>query len=204
MKVLLVNGSPNKEGCTFTALTEVAGALQKNGIETEIFHIGRKPVHGCIACGRCDEIGRCTFDDDVCNELAARMAAADGIVIGSPVYYSGPNGALCAVLDRVFFSSSRKFAHKPAAAVVSCRRAGSTAAFERLNQYFTISQMPVVPSQYWNMVHGFKPEDVRKDLEGMQIMRTLGNNMAWMLKSIREGKQTPPEREPWVMTNFIR
>jgi len=204
MKVLLVNGSPNKEGCTFTALTEVAGALQKNGIETEIFHIGRKPVHGCIACGRCEEIGCCTFDDDVCNELASRMAAADGVVIGSPVYYSGPNGALCALLDRVFFSSSHKFAHKPAAAVVSCRRAGSTAAFERLNQYFTISQMPVVPSQYWNMVHGLKPEDVRKDLEGMQIMRTLGSNMAWMLKAFREGKQTPPEREPWAMTNFIR
>jgi multimeric flavodoxin WrbA len=204
MKVLLVNGSPNKEGCTFTALTEVAGALQKNGIETEIFHIGRKPVHGCIACGRCEEIGRCTFDDDVCNELAVRMAAADGVVIGSPVYYSGPNGALCALLDRVFFSSSHKLAHKPAAAVVSCRRAGSTAAIERLNQYFTFSQMPVVSSQYWNMVHGFKPEDVRQDLEGMQIMRTLGNNMAWMLKSFSEGKQTPPEREPWIMTNFIR
>jgi multimeric flavodoxin WrbA len=204
MKVLLVNGSPNKEGCTFTALTEVAGAIQKNGIETELFHIGRKPVHGCIACGRCAEIGRCTFDDDVCNELAVRIADADGVVIGSPVYYSGPNGALCALLDRVFFSSSHRFAHKPAAAVVSCRRAGSTASLERLNQYFTYSQMPVVPSQYWNMVHGFKPADVRQDLEGMQIMRTLGSNMAWMLKSFHEGKQTPPEREPWVMTNFIR
>jgi multimeric flavodoxin WrbA len=204
MKVLLVNGSPNKEGCTYTALTEVAGALQKNGVETEIFHIGRKPVHGCIACGRCEELGRCTFDDDICNEMAQRMAEVDGIVIGSPVYYSGPNGALCALLDRVFFSSSHKLAHKPAAAIVSCRRGGATAAFDRLNRYFTISQMPVVSSQYWNMVHGFTPEDVRKDLEGMQIMRTLGNNMAWMLKSIREGKQTPPEREPWVMTNFIR
>lgn len=204
MKVLLINGSPNKEGCTYTALTEVAGALQKNGVETEIFHIGKKPVHGCIACGRCEELGRCTFDDDVCNEMARRMAEADGIVIGSPVYYSGPNGALCALLDRVFFSSSHKLAHKPAAAIVSCRRGGATAAFDRLNRYFTISQMPVVSSQYWNMVHGFTPEDVRKDLEGMQIMRTLGNNMAWMLKSIREGKQTPPEREPWVMTNFIR
>ncbi len=204
MKVLLVNGSPNKEGCTYTALAEVAGALQKNGVETEIFHIGRKPVHGCIACGRCEEIGRCTFDDDVCNDLAEHMAAADGIIIGSPVYYSGPNGALCALLDRVFFSNSHKFAHKPAAAVVSCRRGGSTAAFDRLNKYFTISQMPVVASQYWNMVHGFTPEDVHKDQEGMQIMRTLGNNMAWMMKSIREGKLTPPEREPWVMTNFIR
>ncbi len=204
MKVLLINGSPNKEGCTYTALTEVAGALQNNGIETEIFHIGNKPVHGCIACGRCEELGRCTFNDDVCNEMAERMAEADGIVIGSPVYYAGPNGALCAVLDRVFFSSSHRLAHKPAAAVVSCRRAGSTAAFERLNMYFTISQMPVVASQYWNMVHGFTPDDVRQDLEGMQIMRTLGNNMAWMLNSIRDGKQQAPEREPWVMTNFIR
>lgn len=203
MKVLLVNGSPNKEGCTHTALTEVAGALQKNGIETEIFHIGRKPVHGCIACGRCEELGRCTFDDDVCNELARRMTEADGVVIGSPVYYSGPNGALCALLDRVFFSSSHKFAHKPAAAVVSCRRAGSTASLERLNQYFTISQMPVVPSQYWNMVHGMTPEDVRKDLEGLQIMRTLGSNMAWMLKSFQDGNHMPPEREPWMRTNFI-
>lgn len=204
MKVLLVNGSPNKEGCTYTALTEVAGELQKNGVETEIFHIGRKPVHGCIACGRCQEIGRCTFDDDVCNELALRMAEADGIVIGSPVYYAGPNGALCALLDRIFFSSSHRLANKPAAAVVSCRRGGSTAAFDRLNKYFTISRMPVVSSQYWNMVHGFTPEDVRRDLEGMQIMRTLGNNMAWMLKSIRDGKQPEPDQEPRVMTNFIR
>ena len=204
MKVLLVNGSPNKEGCTHTALTEVAGELQKNGIETQIFHIGRKPVHGCIACGRCEELGRCTFDDDVCNELAELMAAADGIVVGSPVYFAGPNGALCALLDRVFFSSSQRLAYKPAAAVVSCRRGGSTAAFDRLNKYFTYSRMPVVTSQYWNMVHGFTPEDVRRDLEGMQIMRTLGNNMAWMLKSIQTGGQTQPEREPWIATNFIR
>jgi multimeric flavodoxin WrbA len=204
MKVLLVNGSPHKEGCTYTALAEVAGVLEKNGIETEIFHIGSKPVRGCIACGRCDELEHCVFDDDVCNELIKKILDADGVVIGSPVYYSGPNGALCAVLDRAFFSSSHKFAHKPAAAVVSCRRGGATTAFDRLNRYFTISQMPVVSSQYWNMVHGFTPDDVRKDLEGLQIMRTLGNNMAWMLKSIRDGKQTPPEREPKVMTNFIR
>jgi multimeric flavodoxin WrbA len=204
MKVLLVNGSPNKDGCTFTALTEVAGALQKNGVETEIFHIGRKPVHGCIGCGRCAEIDRCTFDDDVCNEMAAKMTAADGIVIGSPVYYAGPNGALCALLDRVFYSNSHKLANKPATAVVSCRRGGSTAAFDRLNKYFTISRMPVVTSQYWNMVHGLTPEDVRKDHEGMQIMRILGNDMAWMLKSIKEGKQQLPETEPRVYTNFVR
>ncbi len=204
MKVLLVNGSPHKEGCTYTALTEVAGALQKNGIDTEIFHIGSKPVHGCIACGRCVELGRCTFDDDVCNELIGRFAEANGIVIGSPVYYAGPNGALCALLDRVFFSSSHKFANKPATAVVSCRRGGATAAFDRLNKYFTINRMPVVSSQYWNMVHGIKPDDVRKDLEGLQIMRTLGDNMAWMLKSMEAANQMLPEKEPWITTNFIR
>lgn len=204
MKVLLVNGSPHKEGCTYTALSIAAEVLEQNGIETQFFHIGQKPVRGCIACGRCEELERCTFDDDICNELGAKMAEADGIIIGSPVYYSGPNGALCALLDRIFYSASHKFAHKPAAAIVSCRRAGSTASLERLNQYFTISQMPIVPSQYWNMVHGLAPDDVRKDLEGMQIMRTLGSNMAWMLKSFKEGGQTPPEREPWIMTNFIR
>lgn len=204
MKVLLVNGSPHAKGCTYTALSEIAGALQKSGIEAEIFHIGQKPVRGCIACSRCEELERCVFDDDVCNELIEKILAADGIVIGSPVYYSGVNGALCALLDRAFFASSHKFAHKPAAAVVSCRRGGATAAFDRLNKYFTISQMPVVSSQYWNMVHGFTPKEVRQDLEGLQIMRTLGNNMAWMLNSIRDGKHTPPEREPWIMTNFIR
>lgn len=204
MKVLLVNGSPHKEGCTYTALSEVAGELQKNGIDTEFFHIGMKPVHGCIACGRCEILERCAIEDDACNDLIKQILAADGIVVGSPVYYAGPNGALCALLDRVFFASSHKFATKPAAAVVSCRRGGSTAAFDRLNKYFTISRMPVVSSQYWNMVHGMSPEEVRRDLEGMQIMRTLGRNMAWMLKSIRDGKQPGPEMEPWTMTNFIR
>lgn len=204
MRVLLVNGSPNKEGCTFTALTEVAFALQKNGIEAEIFHIGVKPVHGCIACGRCGDMGRCTFDDDVCNKLAERMTVADGIIIGSPVYYAGPSGALCAVLDRIFFSSSHKFALKPAASIVSCRRGGSTAALDRLNKYFSICNMPLVTSQYWNMVHGMSPEEVVKDLEGMQTMRTLGNNMAWMLKTISDGKQPQPEKESGIMTNFIR
>jgi multimeric flavodoxin WrbA len=204
MKVLLVNGSPHKEGCTYTALSEVAGELQKNGIDTEFFHIGMNPVHGCIACGRCEILERCAFEDDACNELIKQFLAADGIVVGSPVYYAGPNGALCALLDRVFFASSHKFANKPAAAVVSCRRGGSTAAFDRLNKYFTISRMPVVASQYWNMVHGMSPEEVRRDHEGMQIMRTLGRNMAWMLKSVKDGKQPAPEMEPWTMTNFIR
>ena len=203
MKVLLVNGSPHKDGCTFTALTEVAMALEKNGIETQIFHIGKKPVNGCIACGRCRELGKCVLENDVCNEMSELAKEADGIVIGSPVYYAGPNGALCALLDRMFYSGGSKFAYKPAAAVLSCRRGGASASFDRLNKYFTISQMPVVTSQYWNSVHGFTPEDVRKDLEGLQIMRTLGNNMAWMLKTIEHTAQALPEKEPWIMTNFI-
>ncbi len=204
MKVLLINGSPHKDGCTFTALSEVAGALASNGIETEIFHIGTKPVHGCIACLQCGKLGKCVFDDDVCNELSAKMDAADGIIVGSPVFYAGPNGALCALLDRVFYSSGGKFAGKPAAAVVSCRRGGASASFDRLNKYFTISQMPVVSSQYWNAVHGIIAEDVKKDLEGLQIMRTLGNRMAWMLKSLHENPPDPPVREDKVATNFIR
>ena len=201
MKVLLVNGSPHSEGCTFTALSEVAGALETNGVETELFHIGTNPVRGCIACVQCRKLGKCAFDDDVCNTLGEKILAADGLVIGSPVYFSGPNGALCALLDRVFYSSQGRFRHKPAACVLSCRRGGSTASFDRLNKYFTISQMPVVSSQYWNGVHGFKPEDVRRDLEGLQIMRTLGNNMAWMLKSIKAG-DPPPDPEERISTHF--
>ena len=192
MKILLVNGSPNKNGCTYTALSEVALTLEQNGVGTEIFHIGHKPVRGCIACAKCQELKKCVFDDDICNELAAKIAESDGLVIGSPVYYSGPNGALCALLDRVFFSSSKNFRHKPAAAIVSCRRGGASAAFDRLNKYFTITQMPVVSSQYWNAVHGNTPDEVRRDLEGLQIMRTLGRNMAWLLKNLNA---VPPEAE---------
>ena len=194
MKVLLINGSPNAEGCTYTALCEIVSELEKNDIQTEIHQIGTNPVRGCIACGKCFKAGKCVFEDDACNEIAAKIREADGLIIGSPVYYSGPNGALCALLDRVFYSSASKFRFKPGAAIVSCRRGGASAAFDRLNKYFTISQMPVVSSQYWNAVHGFKPEDVRKDLEGLQIMRTLGKNMAWMLKNAQTG-QAPPEPE---------
>ena len=201
MKVLLVNGSPHKEGCTFTALTEVAGALEKEGIETEIFHIGTKPVHGCIACGKCEELKRCVLEGDVANELLAHAQKADGLIVGSPVYYAGPNGALCALLDRVFYAGAASFAYKPAAAVVSCRRGGASAAFDRLNKYFTINQMPVVSSQYWNSVHGFTPEDVRKDLEGLQTMRVLARNMARLLKSLKDVPM--PASEERLMTNFI-
>jgi multimeric flavodoxin WrbA len=204
MKVLLVNGSPNAEGCTYTALKEVAGQLDKNEIETEIFHIGKKAVQGCIACGKCSELGRCVFKDDLYNELLELVKNADGIVVGSPVYYAGPNGALCAILDRIFYSAGAYLTNKPSAAVVSCRRGGASSSFDRLNKYFTINQMPVVTSQYWNSVHGFTPEDVKKDLEGLQTMRTLGNNMAWMLKTISDSKYSLPKREEWTPTHFIR
>ena len=200
---LLVNGSPNKEGCTYTALCEIASSLEKNDVKSEIFHIGTGPVHGCTACGKCWEISKCVYDSDACNELAAKIADSDGVVIGSPVYFSGPNGALCALLDRVFFSSSAKFRHKPAAAIISLRRGGGTAAFDRLIKYFTISQMPVVSSQYWNAVHGHKPDDVRRDLEGLQIMRTLGNNMAWLIKNIKAGNPPPLPEEQRMMTSFM-
>jgi multimeric flavodoxin WrbA len=202
MKVLLINGSPNKEGCTYTALCEVAGALQKNGIDTEIFHIGTKPVYGCTGCNKCEELDRCVFDGDVLNELAARCVKADGIVIGSPVYFAGINGALSALLDRLFVSAGDKLQYKPGAAVVSVRRGGASSAFDRINKYFTISQMPVVSSQYWNNVHGFVPEHVKKDAEGLQIMRRLGANMAWLLKSIKAGEGPNPLDEPRLVTNF--
>lgn len=204
MKVLLINGSPRKEGCTYTALREVADALEANGIETEFFHIGAEPVRGCIECWKCSKLGRCVFDDDVCNTMAERMIAADGIVIGSPVYYAAPAGQLCALLDRVFYAQASALAHKPAAAVVNCRRGGASAAFDRLNKYFTINHMPVVTSQYWNSTHGRKPEEVLQDREGLQTMRLLGKNMAWLLKNLEAGGIAPPEDEPWQMTDFCR
>lgn len=204
MNVLLINGSPHEKGCTYTALSEVADTLEKYDISTRIYHIGKKPVRGCIACGRCNELSRCVFDDDCANEILSLMQRADGIVIGSPVYYAGPNGALCALLDRVFYASNGSLAFKPAAAVVSARRSGTTATFERLNKYFTMSRMPVVSSQYWNGVHGFSPKDVMQDEEGLQTMRTLGDNMAWLLKSIAESGRPLPEIEPWTPTHFIR
>lgn len=203
MKVLLVNGSPHAQGCVFTALSEIASVLHQEDIETEVFQLGTKPVRGCIACGRCRELGHCVFGDDPANDLIAKMAEADGIIIGSPVYYAAPNGALCAVLDRAFFAGGANCKGKPAAAVVSCRRGGASAAFDRLNKYFTINQMPVVASQYWNSVHGSAPEDVKKDLEGLQIMRTLGRNMAWLLRGI-EAEPKPLSAESPVQTNFIR
>lgn len=203
MKVLLINGSPHKEGCTFTALTEIKNQLEKEGVDSEIFWIGTKPVRGCIACRKCGhKEGKCAFDDDYANEIIDKLIESDGLVVGSPVYYSGPNGALCALLDRVFYASGAKFAFKPAASVVSCRRGGATASFDRLNKYFTISNMPVASSQYWNMVHGNTPEEVKQDIEGLQTMRTLARNMAWMIKSFKDSEL--PEHEEKIPTNFIR
>lgn len=201
MKVLLINGSPHQSGCTYTALSEVAKVLDAEGIRTEIFQLGSKPVQGCVACGRCAKTHRCAFPD-LANAAIERMEQADGLIVGSPVYYAAPNGALISLLNRMFYAGDC-FAHKPAAAVVSARRAGTTSSLNVLNEYFTIAQMPVVSSQYWNMVHGSTPDEVRKDLEGLQIMRTLGHNMAWMLRALRNA-DAPAPAEPRVWTNFIR
>lgn len=207
MKVLLVNGSPHAKGCTFTALEQVAQQLNKAGIETEIMHIGHKAIRGCIDCHKCAKTGYCIFTDDPVNEGIDKLKAADGLVVGSPVYYAGPNATLCAFMDRVFFLKSGPYAYKPAAAIASARRAGTVASWDRLNKYFGISKMPIVTSQYWNGIHGFVAEEARQDLEGMQTMRTLGDNMAWLLKCIAAGKSAgvnPPEPEAAIYTNFIR
>lgn len=206
MNVLVINGSPHKEGCTHTALMEVAGVLNAEGISTTELHIGKQAIHPCTACGVCAETGYCVFNEDRVNEAVDLGEKADGILIGSPVYYAAPNGSLCAFLDRMFFRKAHKYAFKPSAAVVSCRRGGASAAFDRLNKYFTISNMPVVSSQYWNSVHGMTPEEVKKDLEGMQVMRALGRNMAWLLKCIDTAKSTVsyPKQEAKIFTSFIR
>ncbi|MDR2907153.1 MAG: flavodoxin family protein [Bacteroidales bacterium] len=206
LKVLLINGSPNEKGCTFTALSEVAASLNAEGVETEIIHIGKKAMQGCTACGACKRSEGCAFDDLV-NVVAEKAKTCDGLIFGSPVYYASANGSMLAFLDRLFYSAGKTFAHKPGAAVVSARRAGTTAALDCLNKYFTISEMPVVSSQYWNMVFGNTPEEVKQDLEGMQIMRTLGKNMAWLLKTIEAGKAAGielPQHEKRLGTNFIR
>jgi multimeric flavodoxin WrbA len=205
MKVLLINGSPNAQGCTFTALSEVAKTLKEGGLETEIIQVGHKDIRGCIACRKCGELKKCAFDD-VVNEIAQKFEKADGLVVGSPVYYASANGTIVSFLDRLFFSSSFDKRMKAGAAVVSARRGGCSTAFDVLNKYFTISGMPIVSSQYWNMVHGSNPDDVRKDEEGMQVMRALGANMAFLIKSIVLGKEKfgLPESEPRLWTNFIR
>lgn len=207
MKVLLINGSPNARGCTFTALCEVARQLEKEGISTELIQIGTEPVRGCVDCGGCTDTGCCVFDDGV-NIAAQKLCEADGLVVGAPVYYASPNGSVLAFLDRMFSSAGRScFMHKPAAAVVSARRAGTTASLDVLNKYFSLSGMPIASSQYWNMVHGNTPNEVAQDIEGLQIMRTLGSNMAWMIKCIAAGKDAgvpAPLEETRQTTSFIR
>lgn len=208
MKALLVNGSPRPKGCTFTALSELAITLEENGIETEIIQIGNKDIRGCIACRKCHSTGsgKCIFDDIV-NKVAPKFAEADAFVIGSPVYFASPAGGAVAFLDRLFFSTLNvDKTMKVGAAVVSCRRGGNTATFDMLNKYFTMTGMPVVSSQYWNMVYGGSPEEVLQDEEGLQTMRTLGRNMAFLMKSIQLGKQQMglPEKEQQVFTNFHR
>ena len=208
MKVLLINGSPRAKGCTYTALSEVAKELEKANIETEILHVGTNPIRGCTACGYCSRTnsGKCVFTDDNVNLALEKAKEVDGFIFGSPVHYAAASGQITSFLDRFFYAGDG-FQYKPGASIVSCRRGGAIGAFDQLNKYFTISNMPVVSSQYWNMVHGNTPEEVQQDLEGMQTMRTLGKNMAWLLKSIQAGKEagiTLPEEEPRVGTNFIR
>lgn len=206
MKVLLVNGSPKEKGCTYTALTEIANTLLECGVESEIFHVGTKPIIGCVGCGACKKTGKCVHDDTV-NILAEKLPEADGIIIGSPVHYASASGAATSFFDRLFMSAGAKMKHKPAAAIVSCRRGGSTAAHDQLNKYFNINQMPIVSGSYWNMVHGSVPEDVKQDLEGMQNMRVIARNMAWLIKCIKCGEENGisiPTQEDPIKTNFIR
>ena len=206
MQVLLVNGSPHPKGCTWTALSEVAAELEKQDVGARIFQLGTQPVAGCVACGSCRKTGRC-FRDDKVNEFLALVPEFDGFVLGSPVYYASASGQLESFLDRVFFCGSKLFANKPGAAVVSCRRGGASAAFEQINKYFGMNNMPVVTSIYWNQVHGNTPDEVRQDVEGLQTMRYLARNMAWMLRCFEAGKAAGvplPEAEPVIRTNFIR
>ena len=205
MRVLLINGSPRIKGNTSIALAEVAKVLETAGIETITVHIGVDPMRGCVACGACRKNNtRCAFSDALYDNLRAILEEGiDGLVVGSPVYYAGPNGSLCALLDRLFYSSGALLAYKPAAAVAVCRRGGASATFDRLNKYFTINNMPVVPSQYWNSVHGAAAGEALEDLEGLQTMRTLGRNMAWMLRDLKR-EDVPAGEEKKIKTRFVR
>lgn len=206
MKVILVNGSPHEKGSTYTALCETAKALNTSGIDTEIFWLGTDPIAGCIGCGSCGKTGRC-FRNDKVNELSAKLDETDGFIFASPVHYASASGAITAFMDRLFMSSGSKMRGKPAGALVSCRRGGASAAFDQLNKYFTINAMPVVSSQYWNQVHGNNADEVCQDEEGMQTVRILGKNMAWLIKCINLGKEngiTMPELEAKIKTNYIR
>lgn len=207
MKVLLLNGSTRKNGCTYLALSEVAEALETDGVETEIVQLGSDPVWDCIGCNSCQGSGHCVFEDDVVNAWIAKAREADGFVFGSPVYFAHPTGHILSVLDRMFYAGADAFLHKPGAAVVTARRAGTTASLDVLNKYFADMQMPMVGFTYWNMVFGPAPEKIPEDLEGLQTMRNLGKNMAWLLKCIQAGRETglePPAAEMVHWTNFNR
>ncbi len=206
MKVMLLNGSPRGEKCTYTALMIIAKRLEEQGIETEIFNVGAKPLSGCIGCGTCRTVGKCFVDDGV-NEFVEKMKSADGLVVGSPVYYASASGQIVSFLDRAFYSGSSAMQGKLAAAIVSCRRGGASSTFDELNKYFAISNMPIVTSNYWNQIHGNTPEEVLQDEEGVQTMKTLADNMVWLLKCIEAGKSAgieQPQRETKIKTNFIR
>lgn len=207
MKVLLINGSPRKDGCTFTALSEIRKELRHQEIESELVQIGTKGIHGCIGCGSCRKNYKCVYEDDIVNDCVERMQKAEGLIVGSPVYYASANGSVISLLDRMFYIGGGSFAGKPAAAIASARRAGTTFTIDELNKYFTIAQMPVVSSTYWNMVHGNCREEVLKDEEGLQTMRNLAKNMAWLMQCIQCGKEhgiALPEAEKEYRTNFIR
>ncbi len=206
MKVILINGSPHEFGCTYTALAELERTLQEEGVETEMIHIGKEPVGGCLGCGYCYAKGKCV-QQDMLNDVLEKVLAADGLVLGSPVHYAAIAGQASSFFDRLFFASGGRFANKLGTGVVSCRRGGASAAFDELNKYFTVSNMPVVSGTYWNQVHGNTPNEVKQDLEGMQNMRALGRNMAWLLKCIEQGKAAGialPKQEEKIMTNFVR
>lgn len=204
MKVLLINGSPRPNGNTCRALTEIADTLKSLNIDSEIFWIGNKPVQGCIACGKCKDTGVCVFNSGVYAELREKITDISGLVIGSPTYYAGPAGALCALLDRLFYSSARILTGVPAAAIGIARRAGAVETVQRLNLYFEINSMPVITSQYWNLAFGAAEGEVENDAEGMQTMRTLGRNLAKIIISRNTGQSLDVEKEPFVRTNFIR
>lgn len=205
MKVLLVNGSPHEKGCTYTGLKEVANALENNDIETEFLWLGIEPLAGCIGCNACLKTGKC-FRNDIVNDFLNKVPDIDGFVFGSPVHFASSSGALTSFMDRAFYGRRKLFENKPACCICSCRRGGASATFDQINKYFSMSNMPIVTSQYWNQVHGTNPDEVKRDLEGMQTMRTLGNNMAWLLKCIDIAKKSGleyPKNEEVVKTNFI-
>ncbi|MCK9287243.1 MAG: flavodoxin family protein [Sphaerochaetaceae bacterium] len=206
MQVLMINGSPHEKGCTYTALNEVSKSLSLQGIESEILWIGEEAIHGCVGCGYCTSHKACKFSDDKVNEAASKALVFDALILSSPVHYASACGSACAFYDRLFRIVSKDLALKPGASVVSCRRGGASAAFDRLNKYFTISQMPVVSSTYWNSVHGNTPEEVAQDLEGLQVMRNLGENLGWLLRCIELASREieRPITERGYKTNFIR